>query len=125
MVAAAILSHNCNIGTRGPDALNEQLDFTEYKSAEQGGSYQFHWLSANSIASVKAVRQMIAIVRSGAELKQMLNLVGDVWDKVSAGVISKSTNTADISAHKSFTLDHLLTMGAKVVYGKDGRDIRT
>ncbi|RLG71209.1 MAG: hypothetical protein DRO11_04910 [Methanobacteriota archaeon] len=139
VIMASILKHEYNPKTRGDDAFDVDKNPTEYKSinmtSKSGGSFQFHWISRDKLASYERVKDVYFSLREGANIKGIWSLPMSVifpylvteYNKaemkrgimVSNG-IEKEKN---IDAHKSFSLSKIIKLGAKKVYESEEQEL--
>ena len=118
VIAASMLGHAVNCESRGPDAY-EVVDGvstpTEYKSAQQGGCFQFHWLSNTKMDRIQGCRNTYFIVteKGGTRIMEIYKLeTGRMIDEITR----RSTGSRSINGHKSFALKYLLQLGAEKVF---------
>lgn len=135
LLMASLLKHDYNTKTRGADARNEIGSKMEYKSinlnslSESSGSFQFHWISKDKLASYLATESVFFSLREGADIKEIWYLpMSVIYPDLEAkyleaegkrsilmnGGINKKKNT---DAHKSYSLSTIKKMGAEKVYG--------
>ena len=115
VLTADILGHRYNTDPYGPDAfemIGGMETPTEYKSANRGGSFQFHWLSKNKMNELKKYQNVYFIIKSGVSIDEiysipMFNIIKQIEEKASG--------SDSINGHKSFSIKKLIGLGAKKI----------
>ena len=113
MIVCAMFDENCSITSRGSDAENE----VEIKSCQEGGSFQYHWISKNKDGKVKETKKLYCAIRNGSHFPRIYLLEGNSLRRVIKEVREKSAKDGSINAHKNFSEDQIIKFGAKLVGG--------
>ena len=119
LFVANLVNETWNKETQGGDAFDSEGHPTEYKAinmrSKGKGSFQFHWLSENKIEKLKQCKTMKFIIRDGVTIKEIYELP---TSELIGLIEEKSTGSCtDIAGHKSFSLDVIISKGAKKIYG--------
>lgn len=122
---ASVLSHTYNEG-QGPDAYTADNEPCEYKSMSgDKGSFQYHWLSQDKVDKLKRTpHHYFAIYdKSTAELHHIYyihiqHILPEIIKAFDKGERERLLlhKTKNIGAHKSFSLQKLIKLGATRVY---------
>jgi hypothetical protein len=115
ILAAQKLGHQWNDKPYGPDAyekIGEDTYPTEYKSAKEGGSFQFHWLSVSKMIKIQECENIYFIVTKGVSI---LSIYAISTSRILGLIGEKASGSASIDGHKSFSLDNLKELGAEQV----------
>jgi hypothetical protein len=111
ILIADVLGHSYNLDTQGGDAYEADIQKeTEYKSINLrnksgGGSFQFHWLSDNKMEKYSSNENVYCVERDGVTIKEILKVP---MSKILKELVSKSSGSKSISAHKSFSKKSLI-----------------
>ena len=116
VLAANKLGHKWSDKPYGADAYERIRDEeypTEYKSAHENGSFQFHWLSDNKMKKIKQCKNIYFIVITGVTILEIYKLS---TDKIFSLISEKSSGSISIHGHKSFHLPQLISLGAERIF---------
>ena len=116
VLAANKLGHKWNDKPYGADAYEKIGDKefpTEYKSARQNGSFQFHWLSDNKMKKIKECHNVYFIITRGVTILEIYRIsTSKIIDLIS----EKASGSISIQGHKSFHLPQLISLGAERIF---------
>jgi len=116
VLAANKLGHKWNDKPYGADAYEKIGDKefpTEYKSARQNGSFQFHWLSDNKMKKIKECYNVYFIITRGVTILEIYRIsTSKIIDLIS----EKASGSISIQGHKSFHLPQLISLGAERIF---------
>ena len=126
IIISNILNHKYTEG-QGSDAVDLDGFDVEYKTInldnKSAGSFQFHWLSKNKIEKYEKCKNIYFCTRRGTEILEIYELKSEI---ILPFLINKAkekgtyceNNKKKISAHKSFSLSKIKSLGGKLIYEK-------